>query len=564
MVGSANNRAFLSVVRSLGRAGLRVHVIGTPFDAPALRSRYISAVHPMPAYRPGDDTWVRGFRSLLERCRPDLVVPCDDTVIIPLQLSRADFQDSPCRIYLLSDEAYAATADKQRSYALAAQLEIPRPRQQEVCSIEELRRAASHFGFPLILKPVSSFTAGNLSAKRMVRRIKDERELLEAGPALISNGGVALAQEFFAGVGVGVEVLCKEGNILAAFQHERIHEPLLGGGSTYRKSTRLNPELLAATHRLMSALQYTGVCMVEFRYDHSRDSWALIELNGRFWGSLPLAIAAGVDFPRYLYEMLCHGRTEFPRDYKEDIYCRNWTMDLGWLVASTRADMQKGLFKPVSAVTFLAEARNILLLRERSDTFVFDDPAPAWHEFRPLIGRAMLATVSRALAMRRRMRLRMARRARDCRAVLFVCKGNICRSPFAARLFASRANSSVRILTAGFHPSGRSTPDVAAAVARDWGVNLEDHRSALITEDLLRSSGIVFGFDFGQVVAIRALFPSFASKVVLIGALDDGPLQIPDPWGGQADDFRRVYARIDSAVSSAAEHFRAAPDLRGK
>jgi len=49
--------------------------------------------------------------------------------------------------------------------------------------------------------------------------------------------------------------------------------------------------------------------MVEFKHSRRTGAWALMEINSRFWGSLPLSLAAGVDFPRYLYEMVCEGRT---------------------------------------------------------------------------------------------------------------------------------------------------------------------------------------------------------------------------------------------------------------
>ena len=98
------------------------------------------------------------------------------------------------------------------------------------------------------------------------------------------------------------------------FQHERLHEPPEGGGGTYRKSVPLSPELLKATRRLMKELRYTGVAMAEFKVNPRTGGWVLIEINGRFWGSLPLTIAAGADFPRYLYELMVHGRTGFPRE----------------------------------------------------------------------------------------------------------------------------------------------------------------------------------------------------------------------------------------------------------
>ena len=54
------------------------------------------------------------------------------------------------------------------------------------------------------------------------------------------------------------------------------------------------------------------------------------KINGRFWGSLPLAIASGVDFPRYLYEMLVHNDFSTRPEGKVSVYCRNLKRDLYW------------------------------------------------------------------------------------------------------------------------------------------------------------------------------------------------------------------------------------------
>jgi hypothetical protein len=76
----------------------------------------------------------------------------------------------------------------------------------------------------------------------------------------------------------------------------------------------------------------------------------------------------------------------------------------------------------------LAEFRN--LPSEHSDTLTIDDPAPAWREVRQVVDRVARPVVDRL--QRRRLYRKTAAAARNARRVLFVCKGNICRSPFAA------------------------------------------------------------------------------------------------------------------------------------
>lgn len=77
-------RAFLSVICSLGRAGLKVHVGMCPADDLALRSRYVRKYHCYPAYRPASSAWLDALVTILEDSPFELVVPCNDPALIPL------------------------------------------------------------------------------------------------------------------------------------------------------------------------------------------------------------------------------------------------------------------------------------------------------------------------------------------------------------------------------------------------------------------------------------------------------------------------------------------------
>ncbi len=138
-----------------------------------------------------------------------------------------------------------------------------------------------------------------LDEKLSGSELRKYSEALNTNLEILLEQGDVSVQENFIGMGVGVELLAARGELLFAFQHVRVHEPIMG--SSYRKSVPLDPKLLEASTKLLKALNYTGVAMVEFKVNFKTGAWVFIEINARFWGSLPLAVAAEADFPYYLY-----------------------------------------------------------------------------------------------------------------------------------------------------------------------------------------------------------------------------------------------------------------------
>jgi predicted ATP-grasp superfamily ATP-dependent carboligase len=133
-----------------------------------------------------------------------------------------------------------------------------------------------------------------------------------------------------------VEVLRLPGGELhSAFQHRRVREmPLSGGGSTCRIAEPVDERLLAYATSLLEDLSWTGVAMVEFKTGPAGDY--LMEINGRFWGSLALAVSAGVDFPRLLAAMHL-GEPLPPRaDYRVGHQAIKIPADLNWIAEVIR------------------------------------------------------------------------------------------------------------------------------------------------------------------------------------------------------------------------------------
>jgi protein-tyrosine-phosphatase len=377
--------------------------------------------------------------------------------------------------------------------------------------------------------------------------------MLPAGPVAV--------QEYVRGRGTGVELLLADGEPLLEFQHQRLHEPPQGGAGPYRQSIPLTPELRNAALAFLGALRYTGVAMVEFKVDPQTKKWAFIEVNGRFWGSLPLAVAAGADFPLALFQFLVEGRREFPQRYRVGLCCRNWRNDLWWLRTNMAAHRSNPTLHTIPLHRVGLEALNsVITFRERSDTFAWDDPGPALTELKLIareLGQGVRQRCVRLYLQSRPTRWRLERRARKAlniaSSILFVCLGNICRSPFAEGIARRYLSSERTIRSAGYYPKAdRCCPDPAVETAVHWDVDLRDHRSQLLTDTMLQDFEAVFVFDEQNYQRLATDFPLVRKRLHFVGALKlDGPLFIADPFGLELADFERCYRQIAEAISKA-------------
>ena len=560
LVLGKDTRSFLSAVRSLGRQGIEVHAAWCTPGLPELRSRYLSRVHAVLPPGEGNDGWLDDLAALLSREGFDLVLPTNDPAVVALQERRGELEPL-ARIHLLGERAYRVCYDKAATRSLADSLGIPVPREMCVDSPVQPEEVFEVLGRRLVLKPRASFAFGRRKWEHQVRKAATARQLSTYLEALLRQGEV-LIQERCPGHGVGVELLALEGELLMAFQHRRVHEPLEGGGSSYRVSVPLDPELLEASSALARALEYTGVGMFEFRQDPRTGSWVLLEINARFWGSLPLAVACGADFPFALYQLLVEGRREFPREYRTGLFCRNLLMDSTWLWRGLRAERSDPDAAGVSIPHAAAEALNLLRLRERWDTLARDDPAPALAELRRMLsiyGEALGARLRRVphrFAPWRSRRSRAARRALDrAGRVLFVCKGNICRSPFAEHVARRALPAGVEVGSAGIlQEAGRPCPAEAVAAARALGVDLRGHRSRPVSAELLDRSDLVLVFDDASRHGLLRRHPEARPRIARVGLLAGrGPVDVRDPYGGRLEDYEAAYRTIAAALDGSGQ-----------
>ena len=142
---------------------------------------------------------------------------------------------------------------------------------------------------------------GAAKQKIGVSFVRDRAECDEALAALPPTAYPVLLQSRVRGPGEGLFALRWNGRVIAQFAHRRLREkPPAGGVSVYRESIAIDPALAAAGRRLLDSLNWQGVAMIECKRDVESGDPVFMELNGRIWGSLQLAIDAGIDFPALL------------------------------------------------------------------------------------------------------------------------------------------------------------------------------------------------------------------------------------------------------------------------
>lgn len=555
LVLDVDQPAALAVLRSLARRGLRVEVASTDTRAIGRRSRHASACwcHPDPLADAA--AFVQWLQDHLRAHAYALVIPLTERSVVPLSQQRDRF--APGLIAVADADALAQVIDKQRTVALAATLDIPVPLAEPVHDAAQALQAAQRLGYPVVVKPARSVgSQGGQRVQLSVSYAFDDRGLVAQVESALRYGPVML-QEYFAGDGVGIELIADRGEVKYNFQHRRLHEvPLTGGGSSLRISEVPHPELVDAAAKLMRALRWHGVAMVEFKRNPASGAFRLMEINGRFWGSLPLAVAAGADFPAMLHALMTTGAVGTWPAARAGIVGRQLARDLDWLEHVLRRNAPARLVQLPSAGQVLRDSLLVFSRQHRFDVQNWRDPWPGLVDL-ARIADGQWRRLAGKLAQRRRthqerrhtaaLRQRWANAPAPAR-VLFLCYGNINRSALAQAHAQAHLPAPARFQSAGFHaPQGRPADPVMVEVARGLGLALDGWQSRTLTAEMVQRADLILAMEVSHLDRLVHDHPEARARACLLDGM--GPAaEIPDPYGQARPVYDQVARRVCHAV----------------
>jgi predicted ATP-grasp superfamily ATP-dependent carboligase len=318
----------LTAVRSLGNRGIDVTAADSVRWAKSFSSRFCGEAL---AYTPpevGIDAFLKRVQDLLRAKPYDLLLPMSDRTTLPISLRREEVSPLLKALPLPPHEALEVTQDKGKTLHLAQSLDVPVPETQCPDDLAQLEELVDSFPYPVVVKPRASYrvVGDRIISGGRPQYAFNREEFIAKYKAVHQQSPFPLVQEFVPGVGFGVFALMHNGKLRALFGHQRLREMFpTGSGSSYRASVPVDPRMRDYALRLLQALNWHGVAMVEFKQDRRDGIPKLMEINGRFWGSLPLAIAAGMDFPYLLCRMMLEGDIDEVMTYRAGVRCR-------WLV----------------------------------------------------------------------------------------------------------------------------------------------------------------------------------------------------------------------------------------
>lgn len=242
-------------------------------------------------YRFCSHYFVGNLEDAVKYFKPDLIIPVGGVSVKLCSLNHRDISLLP------SKESLDIAFNKDKMYILNSLKDVYYPKCTVVQNLEQLISFCD--GKDCVIKSVNEsilkfdplyFYNNDFTNKSYLKKIQN----------FIDDGVKLLAQEKVNGIGRGFFCIANKGEIATYYMHERIRElPITGGPSTAAESIYCE-QMYNVSKEIIQFLNWSGPLMIEYKYDKFNMKYHLIELNPKFWGSLDLSYAVGLNFGQSL------------------------------------------------------------------------------------------------------------------------------------------------------------------------------------------------------------------------------------------------------------------------
>lgn len=345
LVAEAAKPASLAIVRSLGKKGMKVTALDTINFCTSFLSKYCHNPIKCPSPEEDREVYIRSLLQIVKKEKYDVLYPVSDLTTIPISAYKDKFMQY-VKVPIPDYETVMKAANKVNTLKIAVEENIPCPKTYFIKDLKEVKKLTGELDYPIVIKPAcKTIWVNNRAVTTKVTAsnyVHSAEELIPKYKKIHNKSPFPLIQEYVPGGGYGFFALLNHSEPRAIFMHKRLREyPITGGASTLRESI-YNDKLKEMGLKLLKAMNWHGVAMVEFKLDSRDNQFKLMEVNGRWWGSLPLAIASGVDFPYLLHNMTVDGDIKPIFKYKTGVKCRLLIPnDILWFMSSLLKEQNK-------------------------------------------------------------------------------------------------------------------------------------------------------------------------------------------------------------------------------
>lgn len=287
------NRVGYTILKSLHRKGLKVWAADTSKKNICSMSKFCTGSFTYPDPFKEEDAFIKVLKEKIEELQPKVLMPTHDESVVIMH-HRDEFPKNLIIPYE-SAEKLLMLANKAESTEIACKAGVSVP--EVYLSADEVKR------YPVVFKTVIGNSAKGVyfpKTKEELLKLMEEHKNEET-----------LLQEWIGGTDYSVDCVRWDGFCKMSVYHALVTKTDGGGTTTQREIVEM-PQLEAEAKKLMDAVDFRGVCGMDFRYDPIANKIAYIETNARFTGGLATPVAAGFDIPWVIYKLATEGKYDEP------------------------------------------------------------------------------------------------------------------------------------------------------------------------------------------------------------------------------------------------------------